>query len=66
MAFLAAPDTHPDISLDELLVDLRHLVELGLLVEHRAPGEQSRYGLSPLGDDLAASDNEPEDPLEDP
>jgi hypothetical protein len=42
---------------EHLMADLRGLVEAGLLVEIRAPGEPSRYGLSALGERIAIGDS---------
>jgi hypothetical protein len=50
---------------DHLMADLRGLVDGGLLVEVRTPGEPSRYALSTLGEKLATriSPGHHEDPV---
>jgi hypothetical protein len=39
----------------DLMADLHGLVQAGLLVELRAPGEPSRYALSAKGEELAST-----------
>jgi hypothetical protein len=41
--------------LDQLRADLQALVDAGLVDEMQAPGEPSRYGLSPVGALFAAA-----------
>lgn len=42
--------------LEQLLADLQRLVDMGLVVEEHAAGEPPRYGLTALGEEVAADE----------